>query len=106
MNSISDDGYMTKGSNPKASEVQPNKELDRSLSWIHGDDLDTGLPSHHFDGAVKAYGLRNLSDPQEGLKELHRVLKPGGRAGVLDFNQLAENSIRARFQKFYLIVKI
>ena len=49
-----------------------------------------------------AYGLRNLSDPQAGLKEINRVLKPGARAGILDFNSLPATSRRAKFQKFYL----
>ncbi|WP_320668168.1 bifunctional demethylmenaquinone methyltransferase/2-methoxy-6-polyprenyl-1,4-benzoquinol methylase UbiE [Prochlorococcus sp. MIT 1307] len=79
-----------------------SKESFRNLSWRKGDALDTGLPSNYFDGVVMAYGLRNLADPQAGLKEVHRVLKPGGRAGILDFNQIASNSIRSKFQKFYL----
>jgi len=78
------------------------ERFSKSLTFIHGDALDTGLPSNHFDGAVMAYGLRNLSDPQQGLKELHRVLKPGARAGILDFNQLEDDSIGAKFQKLYL----
>ena len=72
------------------------------LSWMQGDALDTGLPDNHFDGAVMAYGLRNLSNYKAGLRELHRLLKPGGRAGILDFNQLGDGSIREKFQKFYL----
>ena len=73
-----------------------------SLSFIQKDVLETGLPANSFDGAVMAYGLRNLSNPSEGLKELHRLLKPGARAGLLDFNQLGKNSFQARFQKLYL----
>ena len=49
-----------------------------------------------------AYGLRNLSDQEAGLKELHRILKAGGRAAVLDFNHLSKGSFSALFQKIYL----
>ncbi len=72
------------------------------ISWLQADATDTGLPSYRFDGAVMAYGLRNLSDPAAGLKELRRLLRPGARAGVLDFNRTAEGSLAARFQRFYL----
>ncbi len=72
------------------------------VAWVHADALNTGLNTQDFDGAVMAYGLRNLADPKAGLKELHRLLKPGARAGILDFNQLPDKSIRSRFQKFYL----
>ena len=73
-----------------------------AISWLQGDAMDTGLPSHHFDGAVMAYGLRNLADPGAGLKELRRLLRPGARAGVLDFNRIDEGSLAGRFQRFYL----
>ncbi len=72
------------------------------INWMRGDALDTGLPSNEFDGAVMAYGLRNLSDPLAGLVELRRLLRPGARAGVLDFNPKVDGSLGARFQQFYL----
>jgi len=73
-----------------------------SLDWCQGDALQTGLASASVDGVVMAYGLRNLADPAAGLAEIHRLLKPGGRAGVLDFNRLPEETPAAAFQRFYL----
>ncbi len=77
-----------------------------NIHWQQGDALATGLAAASFDGAVMAYGLRNLVDPGQGLRELRRLLKPGARAAVLDFNrpdpgrQGAE--LTASFQRFYL----
>ncbi len=73
-----------------------------ALSWQQGDALETGMTAESFDGAVMAYGLRNLLDPGAGLRELRRLLRPGGRAGVLDFNRLPEGSAAENFQGFYL----
>ena len=84
-----------------AQERALKKSL-HSISWMHTDVLDTGLPSNSFDGAVMAYGFRNVSDQEAALNEILRLLKPGAKAGLLDFNKFEENSLRARFQKFYL----
>jgi demethylmenaquinone methyltransferase/2-methoxy-6-polyprenyl-1,4-benzoquinol methylase len=77
-----------------------------NVHWQQGDALATGLPAASFDGAVMAYGLRNLADPGQGLRELRRLLKPGGRAAVLDFNRPNPDrqgaELTAGFQRFYL----
>jgi demethylphylloquinol methyltransferase len=44
------------------------------LRWQQGDALATALPDASADGAVMAYGLRNLADPAAGLRELRRLL--------------------------------
>ena len=73
-----------------------------SISWQKADALKTGLAANSFDGAVMAYGLRNLYDPKAGLEEIYRILKPGSKAGLLDFNRMIKGSIGELFQTFYL----
>ena len=76
------------------------------VGWQQGDALATGLPEASIDGAVMAYGLRNLTDPAAGLRELRRVIKPGGRAAVLDFNRPDpgqwSGAVQQGFQRAYL----
>ena len=79
-----------------------SKQNYSSIEWINGDALETNLRSHQFDGLLMAYGLRNLSSPYAGLKEAFRILKPGGRAGILDFRSFEVTSIQGIFQKIYL----
>jgi demethylmenaquinone methyltransferase/2-methoxy-6-polyprenyl-1,4-benzoquinol methylase len=46
------------------------------------------LPDRSMDLVTIALGLRNVTDMDAALREMHRVLKPGGRALVLEFSQV------------------
>ena len=43
--------------------------------------------SGQFDGAIVGFGIRNLTHMEEGFKEIHRVLKPGGKLVCLEFSR-------------------
>ncbi|NIQ00023.1 MAG: ubiquinone/menaquinone biosynthesis methyltransferase, partial [Nitrospinaceae bacterium] len=53
-----------------------------------------------FDGVVTAFGIRNFTDVDAGLAEMHRVLKPGGRAVILEFSR-PRNPVLAGMYRFY-----
>lgn len=46
------------------------------------------FPSHHFDCVSCAFGLRNMTHKETALAEMRRVLRPGGRALILEFSQV------------------
>ncbi len=53
-----------------------------------------------FDAITMAFGLRNVTDKQQALNEMERVLKPGGKALVLEFSQV-NNEILSKLYDFY-----
>ena len=55
--------------------------------WIEADALTLPLASEGFDLVTSAFGFRNLADYDQGLREIVRVLRPGGECGILDFSE-------------------
>jgi demethylmenaquinone methyltransferase / 2-methoxy-6-polyprenyl-1,4-benzoquinol methylase len=55
--------------------------------WLQGDAMHLPFPDASFDLITCAFGFRNLSNYAEGLREIHRVLRPNGRIGILECNQ-------------------
>jgi demethylmenaquinone methyltransferase/2-methoxy-6-polyprenyl-1,4-benzoquinol methylase len=59
------------------------------IRYMVGDMGHTGLPDNAIDIITGGYALRNSGDLQEALREVHRILKPGGMAVFLDFSKPA-----------------
>jgi demethylmenaquinone methyltransferase/2-methoxy-6-polyprenyl-1,4-benzoquinol methylase len=58
-----------------------------NLTFRQGDALALPLADESVDAVTIAFGLRNLADRPHGLREMRRVLRPGGRLFVLEFSQ-------------------
>ncbi len=63
------------------------KGKNTKLKWIEADALQLPFPDAHFDLITAAFGFRNLADYDAGLREMVRVLRPGGECGILDFGE-------------------
>ena len=74
------------------------KGRETALSWIEADALRLPFPDAHFDLVTAAFGFRNLADYDAGLREMVRVLRPGGECGILDFGEP-----RGLLGKFYRV---
>lgn len=57
------------------------------LDFTFGDCMDLPLEDSSVDAVTVSFGVRNFEDRQRGLKEILRVLRPGGRLFVLEFSQ-------------------
>lgn len=58
-----------------------------SIEWICGDLLELPFEDASFDSATIGFGIRNVEDVAAGLRELRRVLRQGGRLGVLEITR-------------------
>ena len=58
------------------------------VRFVVGDACSLPFADESFDAATMAFGLRNIDDRQRALDELGRVLRPGGRAVILEFSQV------------------
>jgi demethylmenaquinone methyltransferase/2-methoxy-6-polyprenyl-1,4-benzoquinol methylase len=54
------------------------------LDWVRGDLLEVPFEDGSFDATTVGFGIRNVEDIDRALGELHRVLRPGGRLGILE----------------------
>jgi demethylmenaquinone methyltransferase/2-methoxy-6-polyprenyl-1,4-benzoquinol methylase len=59
----------------------------RGAVAMEADALHLPLRADSLDLIVSAFGFRNLANYEAGLREFHRVLKPGGQLGILDFSE-------------------
>jgi demethylmenaquinone methyltransferase/2-methoxy-6-polyprenyl-1,4-benzoquinol methylase len=57
------------------------------VEWIQADVLALPFGDASFDAAVVGFGVRNVEDLAAGLKEFRRVLRPGGRLGILEITK-------------------
>jgi demethylmenaquinone methyltransferase/2-methoxy-6-polyprenyl-1,4-benzoquinol methylase len=73
----------------------------RRLVLVQGDALRIPFADETFDAVTISYGLRNLASTEEGLREMWRVAKPGGRLVVLDFGK-PDNPVWRRLYFSYL----
>ena len=68
---------------------------------VCGDGEQIPAPSDTFWGCTVAFGVRNLSQTQKGLNEMHRILKNGGKLLILEFSR-PKNPIIKPLYTFYL----
>ena len=84
---------------------RPMLELARQktqrIDFVEGDALGLPFADQTFDAVTIGFGLRNLANVESGLNELRRVLRPGGRAAILEFSQPTGRGFRALVSFYY-----
>jgi demethylmenaquinone methyltransferase/2-methoxy-6-polyprenyl-1,4-benzoquinol methylase len=73
-----------------------------SLAFVAGDGLALPFGDQVFDAATISFGLRNLVDRHQGLAELRRVVRPGGRLVVCEFSHPTNGPFRSIYMEYLM----
>lgn len=76
-------------------------DLGYSIPYVEGDALGLSFADESFDAVTIAFGLRNLANFQDGLTELHRILKKGGKLAILEFSSPVVPGFRQLFNFYF-----
>lgn len=71
------------------------------VSPVVADALDLPIGDGTADGAIVAFGIRNVADLDRGLREVHRVLAPGARFIILEFTTPRSAFVRAGYHLYF-----
>ena len=83
-----------------AQEKIDRQHLSNRIKLQQADAQQLPFANHSFDAITVAFGVRNFEDPDAGLAELHRVVKPGGTIGVLEFSMPTRFPIRPLYRGY------
>ncbi len=85
----------------RAGANKVRSEVRSPVAPVVADALDLPLRDESAEGAIVAFGIRNVADLDGGLAEAFRVLKPGGRFVILEFSTPPSPIVRAAYHAYF-----
>jgi len=76
----------------------------RQMCWLQADAQALPFAEGSFEAVTIAFGIRNVEDPQQGLRECQRVLRSDGRLAILEFFPIPNPVWRSLFRFYFLHV--
>ena len=83
-----------------AKEKTEKKGLTDRIAFLLSEAENIPLPAGEFDAVSVAFGVRNFHDIEAGLREMRRMLKPGGKVYILEFST-PQGKIFGPLYRFY-----
>ena len=71
------------------------------VNFVHGNAQQMPFEDNAFDGITCAFGCRNFQNLDAGLREMYRVLKPGGQVTILEFSYPTNRLVRALYDIYF-----
>ena len=81
------EGGIVTGLDFSAGMLARARRKSASITWVEGDLLALPFEDASFDAATVGFGVRNVADLEAAVRELRRVLRPGGRLAILEITQ-------------------
>ena len=77
--------------------IEVGRSKHPKIEFVEADAMALPFKANEFDAVTISFGLRNIEDPRKALKEMYRVLKPGGRLVVCEFSKPPRAFLRAGY---------
>ncbi len=77
--------------------IEAGRKRHPEITFVEADAMALPFKANEFDVVTISFGLRNVKDPRKALKEMYRVLKPGGRIVVCEFSRPPVGVLRAGY---------
>jgi demethylmenaquinone methyltransferase/2-methoxy-6-polyprenyl-1,4-benzoquinol methylase len=73
----------------------------RAAVFAAADSMQLPFANESFDLVTTAFGFRNLANYEQGLREFARILKPGGKVGILEFSEPEHGAMVGLFRFYF-----
>jgi demethylmenaquinone methyltransferase/2-methoxy-6-polyprenyl-1,4-benzoquinol methylase len=80
------------------------RKLDKRIELRTGDSENLPFEDNIFDAVIVAFGVRNFENLEAGLKEMHRVLKPGGTVVILEFSKPSKFPMKQLYNAYFTAI--
>ncbi|HEY9497593.1 MAG TPA: bifunctional demethylmenaquinone methyltransferase/2-methoxy-6-polyprenyl-1,4-benzoquinol methylase UbiE [Terrimesophilobacter sp.] len=84
--------------------IEVGRHRHPQLTFVEADATALPFKANEFDAVTISFGLRNIENPRKALKEMYRVLKPGGRLVVCEFSKPPRALLRAGYGAYLKFV--
>lgn len=101
--SVGSQGHVTglDFSNAMLTSAAPKTDKHPNITLIQGNAMELPFEDHTFDYVTIGFGLRNVPDYEKALKEMYRVVKPGGIVACLETSQSEIPGYRQLFRLYF-----
>ena len=84
----------------RQKQTQKLPDYDK-VQFIEADTQELPFPENHFQAVTVAFGLRNVAVTEQGLSEMRRVCKPGGKIAILEFSKPTAFGLRHLYNAYF-----